>query len=495
MVFDDSHHILAPSSDRKVTAICHFFGVFCRKSRVAAALLASGLLVLNARCGEASQQYLLRAEPEVNQVRTVKAVLEVRGTLKLNADGKQVTSLPLKVRGDLLYRERILELGDQAVRRDARYYETARASIQVGEGNRENLLRENRRLVVAQSAPEETHLFSPHGPLTRDELELIDVHGNSLLLDQLLPDREVASGETWNHADELVAGLFGLDVVHTNETKSTLRKVDDGVAVIDMQGTVRGAVAGVSSDMELKAVYNFNLAERRVSWFAASIQESRAVGHAQPGFDVTARLRLVSAAGKPDTGLSETALAPLNLNADDSSLLLEFTSNAGGFHFLHDRQWRLMVDRHDVSIMRRIDRGDLIAQCNISSLSNLKAGQQLELGALQADVERALGDNFGEFVEANQTTTASGVRVLRTVAAGAVSELPIQWTYYHFSDSTGRQLSLVFTMDVQHAERFANNDAVIVSSFDFRQRSEPATADGPADNDERQATTAQTSLD
>jgi hypothetical protein len=246
-----------------------------------------------------------------------------------------------------------------------------------------------------------------------------------------------------------------------------LREVKDQLAVMDLAGTVSGAVAGVASDVELKAVYNFDLRQRRVNWLAMSLEESRAVGHAEPGFQITARLRLATQPAALPEPLESAALAGLDLSAADGHRLLSLRS-AGGFQLLHGRQWRVMTDRHDVAILRLVERGDLIAQCNASILPDVPAGRQLEMDSFQADVKRALGDSFGQVIEASQQMTPTGIRMLRVVVSGVVADVPIQWTYYHLSDAQGHQASLVFTLEATLVEQFAEQDQTLVSSFEFQ---------------------------
>jgi hypothetical protein len=117
-----------------------------------------------------------------------------------------------------------------------------------------------------------------------------------------------------------------------------------------------------------------------------------------------------------------------------------------------------------------IDQGVLIAQCNISSLPDLAAGKRVQLPEFQADIEKALGKNFGQFVEASQQRSERGHRVLRAVVSGLASELPIQWVYYHLSDDKGRQTALVFTMEAKLVEKFAGADESIVGTFEFVDR-------------------------
>ena len=125
----------------------------------------------------------------------------------------------------------------------------------------------------------------------------------------------------------------------------------------------------------------------------------------------------------------------------------------------------MMVDRHDVTILRLIDQGELIAQCNTSSLPEFAAGKRVQLPEFQADIER-VGQDLGQFVEASQQQSEGGLRVLRAVVSGLASELPIQWVYYHISDDRGRQAALVFTMDAKVVEKFAGADQAMVGSLE-----------------------------
>jgi hypothetical protein len=413
-----------------------------------------------------------------DEIQHVRVVVEVRGVLKLNTDGQKVTRLPLRVTGDVRYDERTLQANRDQIRKSVRHYDRARATISVGDSPIQTQVRNDRCLIVTQVAKNQQTLFSPLGPLTREELELLDVQGSTALLDDLAPTRPVKLSDEWEHDDALIAALLGLDAISQSDAMSTLRQVEGDVAIVDMSGTVSGAVDGVSSDIELKAKYNIDLRQRRVTWLAMSIRENRAIGHAAPGFEVTARIRVALSERASAPELSDARLQELPLGLHTGAKLLNLPSSAGAFRLLHARNWQVMVDRHDVTILRMIDHGELIAQCNISSLPDLPRGEQVAMSAFQADIKRALGDNFGQFVEAGQTTNDRGLRVLRAVASGVASELPVQWVYHHISNGKGRQTALVFTMDSKVIEAFAEADRAIISSFQFTERpvGNPTTA-------------------
>ena len=43
---------------------------------------------------------------------------------------------------------------------------------------------------------------------------------------------------------------------------------------------------------------------------------------------------------------------------------------------LHDRRWHVTVDRPELTVLRLVDRGELIAQCNISPAPDAKPGNR-----------------------------------------------------------------------------------------------------------------------
>ena len=160
----------------------------------------------------------------------------------------------------------------------------------MAEGGQQPSLRPERRLILASSDGSSVRLVSPAGPLARDELDLIELPGNSLLVDRMLPPGPVAVGDSWSHSADLLAGLLGLDATSEVEVTSRLEQVADGLAKIVLTGSLRGAAAGVGTQIELKAKYNFDLQTRRINYFAMLVKEKRAVGHVGPGLDVVAKL-------------------------------------------------------------------------------------------------------------------------------------------------------------------------------------------------------------
>lgn len=428
----------------------------------------------------AADTYRLRPANIADRIERVRTIVEVEGQLRLNADGSEVKHLPLSVKADLSYTQRTLEAAEGFKQmRLIRHYDTAEAKIKLKDSELTNGLRDVRRQIVVEAKQGQATFFSPSGPLTREELDLVHVPGSGLILAALFPEKAVAIEDRWAPSEEAISQLLGLETINSQDIAAALTGVENDVASISIEGKVAGAVGGVSSDIELKGKLHYDLQKKAVTWLALACKESRAIGHARPGFDVVTKVQMVSAPTKATELLGDKVLAGLPLRATTNSTAIELDSPTAGYRFVYDRRWEVMLDRHDATILRLVDRGDLIAQCNISRLPSLPKNQQLSLEGFQADVKRTLGKNFGSIKEAAEGANRE-LRILRVVVEGVASELPIRWTYYHVSNESGDRASLVFTMEGSLAEKYAAIEDELLAGFHFTEIKGPTPAEPAA---------------
>ncbi len=304
---------------------------------LAALLTVSGI----ARGAFSAEQYALVAEVHHADLQRVKVLFESDGKLLLNTDGKQAVEMPIQVKAQLQYDEKLLDPTAAATSctASARYYKSAQATVTFREAVMRPALREERRLIAAAATDvTKPTVFSPLGPLTRDELDLVDVPGNSLLLDHLLPNKRVTVGQRWQLETKALAPLFALDAINQSDIECQLKSVQKELAIVYLQGTISGAVGGVASEIRLAAKYNFDFTRKRITWFALSMKEKRSIGHAHPGLDVTARLQLATSKATQCPQLDDNLLADIHLDATDASQLLEFNSGPAGFQMLSRAQ-------------------------------------------------------------------------------------------------------------------------------------------------------------
>src|SRR5688500_13153168 len=146
----------------------------------------------------------------------VAAVIEVQGDLALNSDGQKVRRMPMQAKAELRYVERFLSDAEGKTPLAARQYRQAQTAIRIQESQIDQQLRDGRRLILLEMCQSPTS-YSPSGPLTREELDLIDTAASSAYFDQLLPGKPVDVGGTWTISDEAAARLLGLEAIGQQE--------------------------------------------------------------------------------------------------------------------------------------------------------------------------------------------------------------------------------------------------------------------------------------
>src|SRR5690606_6270243 len=121
----------------------------------------------------------------------------------------------------------------------------------------------------------------------------------------------------------------------------------------------------------------------------------------------------------------------------------------------------------EVAVLRLLDRGSLVAQCNISPIPSVPAGEHTPLERFQADIQTSLGEKLKTIQPAEKLPSTDGRIVYRVVAEGEAAELPMQWIYYLCASPSGKQLSLVFAVESQLLETLDSQDRKIVQSLRF----------------------------
>jgi len=421
-------------------------------------------------------KHSLKNRHRPNELTRVEIALQVGGDLKLMNEGK-AKDLPMSVVANLKYDEQLLATGAKGQpTQSVRYYDDTRAVIKVDKGGEKPTLDPARRLIVAEKLDKQpTRLFCPASPLKREELDLVDVPGNSLLVDGLLPEHPVALGDTWKLADDTLADLLGLEAVSWSDVTSALGEIKEGIAEVAAAGSISAAVAGVSTEIELKAKYRFDITQERLVYVALLIKEKRAVGHVGPGLDTVAKVLISITPIGVSNNLTPERVAQAKAAADEVAELLSYAATSGQFQFQYDRRWFLTSDDKRLTVLRLLDRGELVAQCNISLLP-AAAKKPVSLAEFQSDVQKSLGKNFGKFTSASQSTSPAGYAVLRLVAHGVVGELPIEWVYYLVADPQGKRVSLAFTYEQTLGERFGQADRALVNQLRMTEPPAPTAA-------------------
>jgi hypothetical protein len=407
----------------------------------------------------------------------VKATLQVAG--KLHSPSAESADISMTVKGQVAYQDLFKPGSDDRSNQAVRRYEEALAELRVGNQKESTRLLESLSTIVASHQDKGIEFVSPDGSLSRKELDVLALPGDPLTVYRLLPDHPVAEGAQWTHDPDDLAALLNLEHVGVNETKSELVKVENGLAQIRLTGLVKGRASGVATEMRITGDYRYDLNWRHINWLQLRINENRDESPISPGLTVDAELRMLITP-QPAGDLAAALQTPIRV--PDRNRLLRFESESSGYELLHGRRWHLVDERSRLAAWRIVEDDVVIAQCNAIRLKDLAPGKQLALEEFQADIQKALGDQFGQFEAAIQKQRDDLTQMLRVVVRGVASEVPVRWVYYHVANPQGQRANLVFVMDIENIERFGKDDDVAATSMAITASAEalPKVADEPS---------------
>ncbi len=425
----------------------------------------------------AAERFDLREPPTDARVFRVAARLDVAGQLQTDAGAGKAVALKLSVAGRFTYLERRLAGGgrDAEALRNVRFYEQTQADIREGDLNSALRLAPARRLIVAHGKREGLEMFCPAGPLTAEELELLQIPGDSLAALALLPPDLVELGDSWKPADWVLQLLTGLEAVEKAALTCKLATIEDGLARVEFKGEISGATLGAAAALNVEGWCLFDLTRKFMTHIELTQTEKRSVGVVSPGLDVTARVAVDRTLVERPDRLTDGELEKLALDANAANLLLLFESSDWKVRFYHDRQWRLFHRTPQVAILRLMDKGALVAQCNVTPLQTAAPGSHVSEQQFQTDVQKTLGKNFQRLLQTEKIDSRDARFIFRVVAAGETAQGPTVWVYYLIAAPDGRQMVAVFVVEPKLLEQLQAHDLSLVSGMEFL----PAAKPGP----------------
>ncbi len=426
-----------------------------------------GILCLsNTLRAEEKPSYLLKANRDPDSTATVAVELEVGGET-LTQEETEVQRLPVSVAGKLLYHERFIQWSPdpKQVTRSVRHYESA--TIKVEEEGTEQRLPEGAKAIVAEIRDGHAAVNGMDHPLTRDQLDLINLPGNSLAIDRLLPGREMSEGDDWDHDAASIGALLGMDHVAVCEVRSVVTGESHQQVQIRLAGTVHGTIDGAPTEMQLRGAYLFHLQEKRIAKFNLAIQENRTANEVVPGWDIVAQVKLKISPASKENALSGDMIA----GARDTSRPLArdylYEDKKLGFRFLHDLSWYITAEEHDVLSLRCLQNGDWTAHCNISTLPVRSAGRQTTLEQFEREVRQSLDEHLESVKTSRQWTTPQGHTCLGVIALGKVEGVPVEWRYYLVASDNLPRMTIAVTINQSLVEQFDDADRQIIASMEL----------------------------
>ena len=394
----------------------------------------------------------------------VQTTLKANGKLR-TASSDEAQQTAIRVVGELEFVELLLTDAEAESPRSGRYYKQAQAKISVGERVDESQLDDARRLMVVQRSEDGLTYFSPQGPLTRGDLELISSQCDPLAVRELLDGETLAVKDSWQPNNRVLAELFGIDHITNAKVKCQLLSATKELARVQITGEAEGVALGAMSKLKVDGTITVDRKRQAISRIAVTINEQRDVGLFAPGFEMEAHIDTKISPTKTPPELDRDALAQVAAEPESADMALAFGSPNLGVAFIHDRQWRVTLHRRDLLVLRLVRDGKFVAQCNMTPATDADDDHQADKTRFQAHVEQALAENNGQLQEISTAKREDGLQMVRISASGKANELPITWVYYMLADPSGQRLALVFTYATAQEKHFNSADLDLIGNM------------------------------
>lgn len=431
--------------------------------------LAAFCICILAASPSKAQTYTLAETVQPGTCFRVGLNLTLTGEMRINRDGEIV---PLKMNASATHEfpERVLSVGAQGLPdKVARVYEKAAATITVERDRSERTLRDSRRLLVMQRAKDQSLVYSPAGPLTREELELTSEHFDTLSLPGLLPGKMVAVGDTWKISNAVAQALGNFEGLTDQNLVGKLEEVKGDGARISITGTANGIDLGALTKLTIEATLNFDLAAHRITRVEWKQKDERESGPASPATSVQTTTLLTRAGIDQPDSLSDVALVSVPDGFEPPPVLtqLEFHDSKGRFDIVYARDWQTLSESADHVVFRLMERGDFVAQATLTPWTSAEKGKHLSPDEFRQAMNATPGWEPQQELQAGEVPAEDGRWIYRLSTLGELDGNKVMQNFYLIAGPEGEQLVVAITMTPKQADRLGTRDLSMVANLQF----------------------------
>lgn len=419
-----------------------------------------------------AQNCNLTEAPKTGECFRYQIETTLSGSMKVAQDGKE-TSIKLSAKNAHELFERVLDADKVVIRKSARYYEKTACGTEIAENKIARNLRDDRRFIVAQRTGDHLLCYSPVGPLTRQELELVGEHFDTLHLTGLLPGKEMATGDSWKISNATAQSLCLFEGLVSHDLTGKLIEVKDGTATIAIEGKASGIELGASVRLDIKGTLRFDPLQHRITELEWKQKDVRDHGPVSPATEIesTTSLKRTFLENEPKE-LSKGALAAVPSEDEPQELLkLLLTKHPNErYSFLQTREWHQVGATDSHLVLRLLDRGDFIAQATIITWKNADAGKHMDPDDFKKIVGQSPGWDMEEIVESGEVPTDEGRWIYRVTARGELDGAKVVQNFILLAGPKGDQVVVTFTMKPANAAKIGTRDLALVNAIEFKPK-------------------------
>ena len=380
----------------------------------------------------------------------------------------QQKQLPMNTVATMTYYQRLT--GSDKDPQAIRYFKNSNGNFNIEKGKVKSEVSDKNRMVVARlkSIPgQRLQMASVVDTLSQSEFELIKNPADPLTYANLLSKKDVKIGSKWKASNESLADFLSVDRILFNETQLLLKTVVKDKARIYMLGKVDATIDDVATGLKLSGIFDVDLSTGLVSDVRLNMDEVREAGQVAAGFEGKTKIDIRLTKDNTCKHLSNDMLKKYTKSRRIKQKL-KWASDTGRFALEYDPRWRVIAAEQEAAVLRYVDDGDLMAQCDVVQLPSRPANRPLSLADYKKEVEKIIrSEKTARISDAKEMTTSNGLTALKVIVKGEEEGVPVQWIYYHVSSEDGRRLTFAFTLEQEIANVFQPSDQRMVNGLSF----------------------------
>jgi hypothetical protein len=416
-----------------------------------------------------AETYELKESFRPGDCARVQLDMTLTGTMKVLRDGK-TAELPLTASASHQYTERVLGADKEGTpSKAARRYAAAVSTIRVEGKPSERELRPQFRLLVAQRAEGRLTAYCPVGPLTSEELALINEHFDSSAVPGLLPGGAVEKKATWKLSNAVVQALCQFEGLVSHDLTGTLEDVTEGAAVFRIAGSASGIELGALAKVSVAASGRYDLLTKRVTSLEWKQKDARDQGPASPSVTAETTITLKRAIVETPKDLGDVALegVPAGDELPEAQTALWHHDAKGRYNLKYARAWHVVGLNDEQLVLRLLDRGDFVAQATVTVLKKGEPGKHLAGDEFKKLVTTMPGFEAQEVVQEGEEKSANGLWLYRVTVRGQVEGIEVLQSCYLLAGAKGEQAVVTFTMRPSQAGKIGTRDLSLVNGLSF----------------------------
>lgn len=295
----------------------------------------------------AEDPILIREQFSVGNQHKVQSRAEIQGSLTLpsNKDAAKGKTLTISGHSAIDYEEKFLSLDkNDHVEKTLRIFGRMSFSRDLGNVKQQSSLRKSvQRMVLLRRDTTEVP-FSPDGPMTWGEIDLIRTDVFVPALSGLFPDKPVVKGDRWKASAEVMRELTDFATITKGELECrfvTMTETQNRpLAKVRFEGTIEGTSEDGPGRQILNGFYYFDLRSKTLIYLTLRGRHALLDDKGKEMGFVTGRF-VISRQPIESEQLSDQTLRGVELEPDRENTRLLYDNADLKLRFLYPRNWRV----------------------------------------------------------------------------------------------------------------------------------------------------------